>query len=362
MTIVEFNKGAPAPGAKPATLEVWDWSEFVFDPPPIKWLVQDLIPADIAGDIYGPPGVGKSTLAYHLAISCAAGIDKWFGRPLAGGPVLIVGGESSGRAAHHRAAHRMMRSAGLDLGDAQSIQDALRGRMQTIRTGRILMWDRRVEDWTITPAGEALIDLAVKMKPAFVLLDTIASATGGSDMLDYTQQYALGEKLGDLQRLTNTTLLTVSHTNQMSQGSLKPIKDRLHYTARAGGNGAPGAWRWMLGVTRLQDEEAAKISTSRRNRYRNLIAVGVGKANEIPMPSWAWDAPAIFEIDHDGLHLEVEGEAVRIQLEDVKKGGRRKGDAASENEATYSMEDFSDEVELPALKQEGEWRHGKITF
>ena len=345
----ELQKPARKSAPKPE-LQVWDWgSDFTDEPEPIEWLVRDIIPAKIAGDIYGPPGAGKSTLAYHLAVSCAAGERSWFGRELQGGPVVIVGGESSGKAAMHRSAHRMMRSAGLDTSRPEDVRARLQGRLKTIRAGRLLAWDRRTEDWVLTDTGKAVLDHIHGVQPALVLLDTIASATGSGDLADYMQQYRLGECLGVISEQLGTTLITISHTSQMSQGAVKTLNDRLHYTARAGGNGAPAAWRWMMGVTRLREEEAGKIlaahgengSTARRN----LIAVGVGKCNEIPPPKWAWDAPGILEIDPAGLHLIDEGDAVTKILEaKVGDGPKRPKIRKTKPEDTYRIEDFTSDT------------------
>lgn len=68
---------------------------FVGSPPPIKWLVDDLIPLGINSVLAGVGGIGKSFLGIDLAMKVANGGD-WLGKPvLAKGDALIVSAEDS---------------------------------------------------------------------------------------------------------------------------------------------------------------------------------------------------------------------------------------------------------------------------
>jgi len=58
------------------------------------WVVQDVVPAGHVSLLYGAPGLGKSTVAAHLALHVATG-RSWLGYavPAGGMPVLYVDGE-----------------------------------------------------------------------------------------------------------------------------------------------------------------------------------------------------------------------------------------------------------------------------
>jgi hypothetical protein len=59
---------------------------------PVRWLVQDILPAASFSAIYGRPGSYKSFVALHMAACVASGVEC-FGKPVAGGPVIYVAGE-----------------------------------------------------------------------------------------------------------------------------------------------------------------------------------------------------------------------------------------------------------------------------
>ena len=66
--------------------------------PDIEWLVEDAIPMESLGFIYGPPGSFKSFVCYDLALSLACGLSTWLERPMrsAGGVLYIAHEGASG--------------------------------------------------------------------------------------------------------------------------------------------------------------------------------------------------------------------------------------------------------------------------
>ncbi|MQM39678.1 hypothetical protein KBTX_03709 [wastewater metagenome] len=271
--------------------------------PPIDWLIDGLLPAGAVGDIYGAPGGGKSTLALHLAAHIAAGRRTWFGRRIAGGPVLLIGGERSSADVLVRDLHRTAGTAGIT-------PDELRGRALCAPAdlGPLWHWDRREGTWL---AGAALAEVqaqAAAVRPALLFFDTIGRVARGQDPIDITQQQQLAERIEALGAATGSTVLSISHTAQSA--SLDRIDRRLRYEARAGSSGLPGHLRWLLGVTRIQPDEAEQIGVAPHGG--RLIAVGVGKGSEMPPAAWTPDAPAILRIGGDGaLQLVRDGEEVR---------------------------------------------------
>ena len=68
--------------------------ELYSQPLEIDWLVEDYIPSDSIGMLFGASGSGKSHIALSLAVSIANG-TKWFDQRTKEGDVLILAGEGN---------------------------------------------------------------------------------------------------------------------------------------------------------------------------------------------------------------------------------------------------------------------------
>lgn len=315
MTTPQTKTGYP-------TVQLIDWADFADPPPPVDWLVEGILPAGVAGDVFGSPNAGKSSLIYSLAVHIAGGSPTWFGRAIKPGRVVIVGGEHSGRDAHWRSAHRFVAEVCLS-----------RGQLFTVDQTPILKWhkgytsDKTQEGWHYRqpstgtgerlnhPGGAAIIEKIAELRPALVIFDTTLAVAEGCNQLDNPQQYALSEFMQKriVPALHGSTVITISHTNQAS--SSMELTRRLHYEARAGGNGAPGAFRWMAGLTRIRDAEDCEalgdVIDAKDVKRRSFFAFGVSKHNEV-RPAWTNESPAVFETMADGKILMVaSGERVK---------------------------------------------------
>ena len=312
-------------------IEWLGWQNFVAEPPPQTWLVEGFVPAGMAGDVFGPPGSLKSTIIYHLAAHIASGRSPWFNWHVNPGRVAILGGESSSADALWRSAHRAMQLSGT-LDTIRTLAEDGEERLVTVPSRPLWRWSRgyyydgRAEGWGLTPVGEAVMGRLAEYRPALVVIDTILAAAHGCDVLNVAQQYALAEEMGRLARELDTTVLTISHTSQASQSG--SLRDRLHYSARAGGNGAPGAWRWMMGVTPLREEDRGALGdlAAAWNLDDEIyVAVGVAKANEVPMPrSASWKSPAIWHLCDGMLLLAATGDKVAASMQQAKEERQRR--------------------------------------
>ena len=361
---------------KNPTVTLIDWADFKPTPPPVDWLVEGILPAGVAGDVFGPPNAGKSSLVYSLAVHIAAGSPTWFGRTIKNGRVVVVGGEHSGRDAHWRSAHRFI-----------SEVDLPSGQLFTIDQTPILKWhkgytsDRTQEGWHYRqsatgkglnhPGGEAIIEKIAELWPALVIFDTTLAVAEGCNQLDNPQQYALSEFMQKrvVPALHGSTVLTISHTNQAS--SSLGLCRRLHYESRAGGNGAPGAFRWMAGITRIrngEDREAlGEIINESAMEHRSFFAFGVSKHSEIN-PAWTDESPAVFEMAGDGrIQMVASGERVREAQEaaarnneDSNKDGpkKAKGKAGPGNRNGYTAAKNGDDGHMYPDDNPSAWNHG----
>jgi hypothetical protein len=361
---------------KNPTVTLIDWADFKPTPPPVDWLVEGILPAGVAGDVFGPPNAGKSSLVYSLAVHIAAGSPTWFGRTIKNGRVVVVGGEHSGRDAHWRSAHRFI-----------SEVDLPSGQLFTIDQTPILKWhkgytsDRTQEGWHYRqsaigkglnhPGGEAIIEKIAELWPALVIFDTTLAVAEGCNQLDNPQQYALSEFMQKriVPALHGSTVITISHTNQAS--SSMGLSRRLHYEARAGGNGAPGAFRWMAGLTRIRNAEdcaaLGDVIDAKDVKRRSFFAFGVSKHNEV-RPAWTSESPAVFEIMDDGrILMAASGEEVKKAQEDADRDndGRKedgpkkaKGKAGPENRNGYTAAKNGDDGHMYPDDNPSAWNHG----
>jgi len=266
-------------------------------PPPIEWAIDGLLPIGTVGDVFGPPGEGKSSLTLDMAIAVASGGGTWFGRRCIAGPVVLLGGERSGISAFSRDLHRASQGRSVDPGMLILPQN------EHGDCPPLWAWDKQNDQWATTPWGKQVTEWLTAINPVLIIIDTLASAASGSDIINQPQQYALGILIRQWAKmLGDPTILTISHTNQSS--SAQEVERRLHYLSRAGGNGLPGAVRWIAGVTRLRSGEMDLVSGGHdydpRDPVKRFIAFGVSKHNEAPLPLWTPERPAIFQMTPDG--------------------------------------------------------------
>lgn len=285
----------------------------ISQPAPIEWAIDRLVPVGSAFDVFGPPGVGKTTVLTDLALAFANEDGEWQGRACWGGPVVILGGE---RTSEKALAQDLWRT-----GRKQPPRGSLI--LPTQEDGSsppIWVWNRRAEGgagaWLLTNWGRRVTDLLMSTRPVMVIIDTVLSGAGGCDLLDMPQQYALGASILSWSRAIGAALTaTVSHTNQAS-GSLG-FSDRLDYTSRAGGNGFPGALRHIAGVTSVGGSVAdlsLKKACGIQSADMNFFLFGFSKYNESPPSAWTKSCPAIFSQPHGKLELVMPGEEVKERL------------------------------------------------
>ncbi len=283
---------------------------------PIKFFIDGLLPVGESGDLYGPPGEGKTSLITNLAVAVACGKGNWQGLRCSSGKVVILGGERGNESAFQR---DLYRAGGSDIppGNLMLLQ-APDGK------NAIWKWARGLDEWQLTQWGKRVTNCLVKLSPELVILDTTMSIATGNNPVDVAQQYGLGETIQHWKRLIRTTTISISHTNQSSAG--EEVSRRLHYLSRSGGNGFPGSIRWIAGLTKLKagDKLVGQLGLAERIKSDWLVAFGASKHNEMGRPNWNNDYPSIFNLTKDGeMVMVMTGEEVKDALaRGTKKLGR----------------------------------------
>ncbi|MCR2832019.1 MAG: AAA family ATPase [Acidithiobacillus ferrooxidans] len=290
-----------------SAIQIIDAAKLLASPPPkIEWAIEGILPVGTVGDIFGPPGEGKSSLTLDFGIAVASGTGNWFGLPCIAGPVVLLGGERSGIAAFSRDLHRASQGRVIDTGMLIMPQN------DQGDCPPLWAWDKHVDRWATTPWGEQVTEWLAAINPVLIIIDTLPSAASGSNIIDQPQQYSLGITIRQWAKmLGDPTVLTISHTNQAS--ATQELVSRLHYLSRAGGNGLPGALRWIGGVSRLRGGEMDMVPGGHDydplNPEKRFIAFGVSKNNEMPSPHWTAVRPAFFQMNIDGSLQLVETDA-----------------------------------------------------
>jgi len=330
-------------------LTIYDATAGLSAPPkPIEWLIDGVLPVGTVGDIYAPPGEGKSTILLDLALTLAAGRTNWYGHACRPGKVAIIGGETSSETAFIRNLHRVW--GGNQAPDPKNLE--------CINSGALWKWNR--DAWEITPDGAEMLAYLASFQPSLVLIDTITRAAAGGSQIDNLQQALLGITIEQFAKTLNTTLLTISHTNQASIGG--KLHERLHYTSRAGGNGLPGIFRWAAGMSRLNAGDQSSFLPEDL-QMRKIIAFAVSKHNEMPTPAWNIFKPALFEVQPDGSVAALPGEYVgtpqpRRDYEETAKmhfADDRKATAKMLKEQTTELKKQQQEAREQNEEKQGAW-------
>lgn len=283
-------------------------------PQPIKWAVENFLPYNVLGDISSPPDCGKTSFLLPLLAAMANGEPTWFGRKIINGHVVVIGGEKSSEDVWTRDFHRC-------------------GKVEYPKSFTILepgdfLWKWQTQQWVRTKKYMQVSEYLKSLSPVMTVIDTIARAAQGYDPMQITQQTLLAKAAEDLQRDIGGNLLTVSHTNQLSQ-SLE-LHQRLDYTSRSGGNGYPGWLRWLGAMTTLTDAEKVRLNI---DLHMRVVAVAVSKPSEMPVPEVGNKfSPWLFEFDSDGRFREIINSKTMMgrQCDAKTQGSRKESRAAGE--------------------------------
>jgi RecA-family ATPase len=80
----------PPPRPLPVHRIIWD--NALDEVPPMKWLIEGILPEGSLGVVYGDPGAGKTFVVLDWSFSIATG-DDWWGHGTEPGDVIYVVGE-----------------------------------------------------------------------------------------------------------------------------------------------------------------------------------------------------------------------------------------------------------------------------
>ena len=194
------------------------------EPPPIAWLVDNIIPSRFITNLYADSGQGKSYLTLYLALCCVTG-QPFVGKPVTKGKVLYLDWELDAETTARRW-YAVCRGAGF--------QSAIRG----------LLYSRMMEP--ISRAFSSIYELVQKHEPVLVIIDSLGKALG-EDPLDPKVAIKAYTALDTLK----TAVLIVDHQPKTSG-------DGAYTSLREYGT----AYKGHLARSRLQLERVGEAKTA----------------------------------------------------------------------------------------------------
>jgi RecA-family ATPase len=140
----------------------------------MRWLATNRIPAGDATILSGDGGGGKTTVALQLAVAVEQDLGEWLGTTCEAGPVIFFSGEEPEHEMRRRL-DRVARHRGLEAADIEGLHFHFAN-----PDGCLLGIARPNGPIAPTPLFEALRSAALKIRPALVVVDSIAATFGGN--------------------------------------------------------------------------------------------------------------------------------------------------------------------------------------
>jgi RecA-family ATPase len=206
---------------------------------PMRWLATHRIPATEPTILGGDGGGGKTTVALQLAVAVERGLGDWLGTTTESGPVIFFSAEEPEAEMRRRLA-RVARKRGLEPSDIEQLH------FHFADPDRCLLGISR-PDGTMapTPLFGALHTAAVEIRPALIVVDSIAATFGGNQN-DRVQARMFVSMFRRLSRDAGCAVLLLDHP------SLSGITNG---TGRAGSMDWNNAVRARLHLRSVDDEE-----------------------------------------------------------------------------------------------------------
>ena len=176
---LEFEDYPPIDDAPPPMdkLPMFPASDFAGKPvPPREWHVQDMIPGRNVTLLGGDGGIGKSLLAKQLAVSTVLGIP-WIGVDVKKGPVIFLTAEDDVDEVHRRL-FDITRGYNNDFEKLTDFQVIAIAGLEAL----MAVPDGRSNKIVSTPLFDELKAKIARVRPALVILDTLADVFGGDEI------------------------------------------------------------------------------------------------------------------------------------------------------------------------------------
>ena len=224
------------------------------DPPPVRWLVEGLIPAGVPGILAARAGAGKSMTALLVGMGLASGLSV-LGRAVSteeSRGVLFVGLEDDEDEFHRR----VRRGNTLMEEDPDWIPE----RQAALADRLVPLFPNRAsgEAFNLKAQWQTLADKAAAIPGGcgLIILDTLARMTEG-DENSAADVRPFNEAASALAQVTGATVLSIHHVGKGHDApSDKKLWHRLHPEALRGSSAVEAAARFIIQMAALSPAEA----------------------------------------------------------------------------------------------------------
>lgn len=180
-----------------STVSRWSPLDLTQEPPPVDWLVDNLIVRGASHILMGEPGIGKSWLTMALCLGVVRGTD-WLGQEvLHQGRVLYVDEEN----AEGLIFHRLRRQLGMTDEEARQVR---------YLSNQGIMLDRD---------PDSLIDEALEFHPELIVLDSLTRFHMGEEDKAGPMAQLYNMALKPLARETGAALVILHHAGKTESNS-----------------------------------------------------------------------------------------------------------------------------------------------
>ena len=266
------------------------------DPPPRRWLLNDLIVLGKVGAIVAPGGSSKSQWLLQLAVGVATGIpvaEHWdIGET---GGVLVFFAEDDEDEIHRRI--KRITNHVTTAGHGNELQ-GLEDRLYVFSTiGHNTLLTKREPSGEVTATGlvARIASLAEHIENLKLIIIDPASRFRGGEENSNEDATRFVEALETLAKKTGATVLIAHHTNK---GSYSADSEPGQGASR-GASALTDGLRWQMNLGRLTDKQLTSVGTSKDQTGR-YVAATVTKTNYSAFP-----APILLERSDDGYLTAV---------------------------------------------------------
>lgn len=279
----------PDPGLGPAEalrLGALGWLDS--KPPPVRWLLQDVLAWGEVGMVAAPGATGKTWLLLQMAIGVASGTGICdFGmagalwHPTVPTKVLVLTAEETS-ADLHRRIWTIVQSLSLSVECLAWLQQnfhiaSLRGQenLLNVREPGSLKWRS-------TDQAKKILSLVNQIKDlGLIIIEPVSRFRAGEEN-DAAAASALVAWFEQLSMLSGATVLTASHVAKWARADSELSQDSIR-----GSSALVDGVRWGAVMRRMQQTEADKLGLTAQDR-RGKIQIAIPKANNSTGHKNAW--------------------------------------------------------------------------
>lgn len=224
------------------------------DPPPVRWLVEGLIPAGMPGILAARSNAGKSMTALLIGMGLASGLGV-LGHPVSDEEArgVIFAGLEDDEAEFHRRVRRGIALLEEDPNWTPAHRDNLARRLVPLFPDRASGQSFSLETQWETLAKKAA---AIPGGCGLIILDTLSRMAEG-DENSAKDMRPFNEAVSALSQATGAAVVSIHHVGKGNDApSDKPLWQRLHPEALRGSSAVEAAARFIIQMAALSPSEA----------------------------------------------------------------------------------------------------------